>query len=122
MLYETLLQFKMLLVMIYFGVTCGIMLTIKNLMCKTVKQNKVVVILTDVLFCIVSTFVFLYAETTFCYGEFRLFELLSFCLGIFIEQISINNLVEKFLKLIYNLSVKIFCKVKKTKLYKKIFK
>lgn len=122
MLYETLLQSKMLLVMLYFGVTCGILLTAKNLICKTLKQNKVIVILTDILFCVLSTFVFLHARTKFCYGEFRLFELLSFCLGIFIEQISINNLVEKFFKLIYNLFVKIFCKIKKTKLGKKIFK
>lgn len=122
MLYETLLQSKMLFVMLYFGLTCGILLTIKNLICKMVKQNKVVIILTDILFCVLTSFVFLYAKIKFCYGEFRLFEPLSFCLGIFIEQISINNLVEKFFKLIYNLSVKVFCKVKKTKLGKRIFK
>lgn len=122
MLYETLLQSKMLLVMIYFGIISGILLTIKNLICKALKKNKVVIILTDILFCIISSFVFLYAQNKFSYGEFRLFQLLSFLLGVFIEQISINNLVEKILRLIYNLFVKVFCKVKNTKLGKKVFK
>ena len=122
MLYETLLQTKMLFVMLYFGIICGIFLTIKNLICKAMKQNKIIVLTSDIVFCAISTFVFLFAKIMFCYGEFRLFEPLSFCLGIFLEQISINNLVEKILCLIYNIFVKVFGKIKKTKLGKKIFK
>lgn len=122
MLYETLLQGKMFLVLLYFGLVCGIFLTIKKLICKTFKQNKILVIIGDVVFCVIASFVFLIAKNIFCYGEFRLFELLAFSLGIFVEQISINNLVEKILNLFYTLLVKIFCKIKKSKFGSKIFK
>ena len=122
MLYETLLQFQMFLVLLYFGIVCGILLTIKKLLCKVFKQNKIVVFVSDILFCIVASFVFLFTEIKFCYGEFRLFELLSFGIGIFVEQISINNLVEKIFCLIYNVGVKVFGKIKNTKLGKRIFK
>ena len=122
MLYETLLQGKMLLCFLYFGILCGIVLSIKKLLDKTFKQNKFVIVLTDILIMVFATFIFLYAKIKYCYGEFRIYMPLSFCLGIYLQQISINNLVEKFLKIVYNLFVKLFCKLKKTKLFGKILK
>ena len=122
MLFETLLQGKMFLVMLYFGIICGIIFSAKRLFDGIFKQNKAVVIITDILFMAVTSIIFVFAKIKFCYGEFRLFELLSFCLGIFLEQISLNNFVEKFLKLCYNLFKGMFCKLKNTKLFGKILK
>lgn len=122
MLYETLLQGKMLLCFLYFGILCGIILSIKKLLDRSFKQNKVIIIVTDILIMVFATFTFLYAKIKYCYGEFRFYMPLSFCLGIYLQQISINNLVEKILNMIYNFIVKIFCKLKKTKLLGKILK
>ena len=122
MLYETLLQSKMFLVLLYFGIVCGILLTIKNMICNLFKQNKIALIASDILFCIASTFVFVFAKITFCYGQFRIFELIAFIIGILIQQFSLNKIVEKFLHLLYTLLERLFCKLKNTKFGKKIFK
>ena len=122
MLYETLLQGKMFLCLLYFGIVCGIFLTAKKLCEKTFKNKKNVVIIFDILFMLVFSAIFIFAKTKFCYGEFRLYEVVAFVLGIWLQQISLNNLVEKFFKMSYTLLVKIFCKLKKTKLFGKIFK
>ncbi len=122
MLYSTLLQGKMFLVMIYFGILCGIALTAKKIGDRFTKNNKIFVTITDVAFWMLCSIVFIFVKITFCYGEFRLFELLAFSLGILLEQISLNNLVEKVLKVLYNLSCKIFCNLKKLKFFGKIFK
>ena len=122
MLYETLLQGKMFLMMLYFGIVCGILLTIKNMICNLLKQNKIVIIASDILFCLVSTFVFVFAKIAFCYGQFRIFELIAFVLGITIQQISLNKIVEKIFHLLYTLLERLFCKLKNSKFGKKIFK
>ena len=122
MLYSTLLQGQMFLAMLYFGLLCGIVLTVKKLIDRITKKNKYFIVLTDILFVAICSLVFLLAKIKFCYGEFRLFEIISFCLGIFLEQISINNLVEKILKLLYNFFVKVFLKIKKFKIFKRLSK
>ena len=122
MLFETLLQGKIFLCCLYFGILCGIVLGIKNLVDLTFKKNKFVLIITDIAFLSISAILFVICINVFNFGEFRLFELLAFALGIVIEQKTINNLVEKFLILIYNFFTKILCKLKQTKLFAKIFK
>ena len=122
MLYETLLQGSMFLCLLYFGILCGIILSAKNLCDKLAKKNRVIVVITDILFMILLSLIFIFAKTKYCYGEFRLFEILAFVIGIFLQQISINNLVEKILKMSYTLLNKSFCKLKKVKLFRKIFK
>ena len=112
MLYETLLQGKLMLCFLYFGILCGIILSIKKLFDKSFKKNKIVIIITDIIIMVFATLIFLYAKIKYCYGEFRVYMPLAFCLGIYLQQISINNLVEKLLKMFYNLIVKIFCKIK----------
>ena len=122
MLYETLLQGKMFLCFLYFGILCGIILSIKKLCDKTFKNNRFVVILTDLIFMIFSSLIFIFAKIKYSYGEFRLYELIGFLIGIFLQQYSLNNLVEKILKMIYTLFVKISIKIKGNKFFNKIFK
>ena len=121
MLYETLLQFQMFLVLLYFGIVCGILLSIKKIVDKTLKNNKIIIV-TDIAFMILTSTIFIFAKIKYCYGQFRIFELIGFCTGIFLQQISINNLVEKFLNMSYTLLVRLFCKLKKIKFFSKILK
>ena len=122
MLYQTLLQGEIFLCALYFGLVCGIALTAKKGFVKLLKNNKIVVIATDILFFLVATFLFLICINLFNYGEFRLYELAGFSLGVFLEQISLNKIVEKTLHLIYNLFVKLITKLKKTKIFGKVLK
>lgn len=122
MLFETLIQGKLLFCFIYFGILCGILLSIKNLLDKTFKNKKLVIILTDLFFVLLSTLIFVYAKIKYNYGEFRIYQVLGFALGIVLQQISLNKLVEKVLIVCYNFTIKIFCKLKQTKIFSKILK
>ena len=122
MLFETLLQGKLLLCFLFFGIVCGIFLSTKNLIDQTFKKRKTVVIITDLMIMLLATLIFVFAKIKYAYGEFRLYQVLGFCIGIFLQQISLNKLVEKILIVCYNFSVKIFCRLKKTKILGKILK
>ena len=122
MLYETLLQGLMFLCFLWFGIVCGFFLTGVKLLEKVFRQNKTMFAIFDVAFMVVFSLLFIFAKTVFCYGEFRIFELLGFCLGIFLEQISLNNLVEKIFNMSYTLFGKVFAKLKNSRIFGKIFK
>ena len=122
MLYETLLQGKIFLCAFYFGLVCGIFLTAKKGIDKLFKNNKVVVIITDILMFIFAALLFLVCINLFNFGEFRLYELVGFALGIVLEQISLNKIVEKTLFLLYNFLVKLIKKLKKIKIFGKVLK
>lgn len=122
MLFETLLQDQIFFCTIYFGIICGIFLTVKNIIDNVFKKNKYVLIITDIIISIIFTALFLICINVFNYGQFRLFEVFGFMLGVIIEQISLNKIVEKFLKIIYNIFIKVFYKLKKTKIFQKIIK
>ena len=122
MIFETLLQGKIFLCFVFFGAICGMIFSAKKLIDKSLKKRKFVVVTTDILFMILFSVIFIFAKTMFAFGEFRLYMLIAFATGSIWEQISLDFLVEKFLKMSYNLSVKIFCRLKKTKLFGKILK
>jgi len=122
MLFETLLQGKLLFCFLYFGILCGIFLSVKKILDKTLKKRKLVIILTDLFFMLLSTLIFVYAKIKYAYGEFRLYQVVGYCLGIFLQQISLNKIVEKILIVCYNFVVRGFCNLKKTKLFSKILK
>lgn len=122
MLYETLLQSKIFLCLAYFGIISGIFLSAFNIVNKATKNNKFVIITNDIIFCCIASMLFLFAITKFNYGEFRIYELIGFSFGIIIQQISLNKIVEKILHWVYNVFVKVFCKLKKTKMFIKILK
>ena len=78
------------------------------------------ILITDILFFITSTFLFVFAENLFNYGEFRLYLLLAFVLGATIEHFSVGFLVEKFFIIIYNLINRVIYLLKNK--FKKVFK
>ena len=121
MFFETLLQSKIFLCTMYFGILGGICLTAIKMLQK-VFSKKVFVIVGDILLSLVFAVLFLSCINIFNFGCFRLYELIGFVLGIVLEQISLNNLVEKFLNLIYTLTRKFCQRLKKSKIFGKIVK
>ncbi len=119
MLYETLLQGAIFLTLFYFGLFCGVFFEVKKMLDKMFKHWTLILI-TDILFFIISAFLFVFAENLFNYGEFRLYLLLAFVLGAFIEHFSVGFLVEKFFIIIYNLINRVIYLLKNK--FKKVFK
>lgn len=102
MLYETLLQGQIFLCVLYFGLIAGIIFEAKNLVEKSLSQNKVVCFVLDLAFMCLASLLFIIAKNVANFGEFRLYLLVSFILGIVLEHITIGFLVEKFFLLVYN--------------------
>lgn len=123
MLYETLFQSQIFFMMLYFGMICGIIFEAKNLIRHALFDNKIISFVADFAFMCVSALIFVYSKNLLNFGEFRIYLLLAFVLGIIIEHISIGFLVEKLFYLMYNKSRKlyrrIFCKKTKSKFRKK---
>ena len=121
MLYETLLHGHIFCSMLYFGLISGIILEIKLLVDKSFK-NKIITIILDVLLGVIFAFIFVKSMNIYNYGEFRLYLLIAYCFGIVILHKTIGFLVEKLIKLLYNLCIKILKKLKKVKVFSKIFR
>ena len=122
MLYETLLQGKIFLFTFYFGIVASLFFETKFLLLKPLKGNKIFNIIFEILAMIFSAFIFWYCILKYNYGIFRLYELVGFCLGIAAEYFSLHKLLEKNLNLIYNLTRKLFEKIKKIRFFRKIVK
>ena len=116
MLHETLLQGQVFLCMLYFGLWCGILFELKNIIEKTFFNNKIICVILDTCFVAISSVIFVLGKNIVNFGEFRFFLLLSFCFGAILEHFSIGFLVEKLFNLIYTNIVKFFklliCKIK----------
>lgn len=122
MLYETLLQQKILLCTIYFGIVSGLVFDVQFFLSKIFGNKKILNVIFEILFCVISAFLFFVCIQKFNFGVFRLFELVGFCLGFLIERFSVHKLLEKNFELIYNFFGKVFAKLKKSRLFAKIFK
>lgn len=126
MLYETLYQGQIFLVMLYFGLLTGVFFEGKNLVERAFSKNKTICVVLDTLFMVLSALIFIYAKNLANYGEFRIYLLLAFGLGIVLEHISIGFLVEKFFVGVYNITKKIgrkiFCHKPKSKFMQKLLK
>lgn len=122
MLYETLLQGKIFLCCAYFGILASFVFEIKFLLAKLVANNKVFDAIFEALAMVCCTLIFWFCISKYNFGTFRLFEIVGFCIGFAFERLSLHKLLEKNLQLIYTLSERLSSKLKKTKLFGKIFK
>ena len=112
MLYETILQSNIFLVMLYYGIWSGIIFEAKNLIEKSFKDNKNVCIVLDTAYMIICSLIFVKGKNMSNYGEMRMYLLIAFFVGIILEHISIGFLVEKIFMFVYNSVVKVFAKLK----------
>ena len=126
MLYETLYQGQIFLAVLYFGLIAGVVFEGKNLIQNAFNKNKIVCLVLDTAFMTLSALLFICAKNLANYGEFRLYLLIAFVLGIMLEHISIGFLVEKFFVSVYNISRKIGRKIScykpKSKFMQKLLK
>lgn len=126
MLYETLYQGQIFLVVLYFGLLAGIVFEAKNIVENAFGKNKIICAVLDTAFMLVSSLLFIFAKNLANYGEFRIYLLIAFVLGIILEHISIGFLVEKFFVGVYNITKKIgrkiFCYKPKSKFMQKLLK
>ena len=121
MLFETLKQSYIFLGCIYFGIILGIFYDITKFIVKLLKNNKVVQFIFDIIFSVFFVLMFFVCLNIVNFGEFRFFVLISYILGFVIEQKSLGFLVDFCFQKIYNFLRKIFIKLSKTKLFKKVF-
>lgn len=126
MLYETLYQSQIFFMMLYFGIIGGVLFEVKNLIRHIFFDNKIISFVVDSVFMFLCAIIFVYAKNLLNFGEFRLYLLLAFVIGIVLEHFSIGFLVEKLFFLMYNKSIKlyrrIFCVQPKSKFWQKILK
>lgn len=126
MLYETLLQGQIFLCVLYFGLIGGVVFEAKNLIEKSLSQNKIVCFVLDMIYMIFCAGLFAFSKNIANFGEFRIYLLISFVLGVLIEHLTIGFLVEKFFMLLYNgvtkLSRRLFLHKPKSKFMQKLLK
>ena len=126
MLYETLYQGQIFLAVLYFGLIAGVVFEGKNLIQNAFNKNKIVCVVLDTAFMAIASLLFIFAKNLANYGEFRLYLLIAFVLGIVLEHISIGFLVEKFFVGVYTIGRKIgrkiFCYKPKSKFMQKLLK
>lgn len=101
MLYETLSQPQIFLLIILFGFLTGFIFDLLNLLKNVIKIkffNNFILFLGVFL----SIFIFYLINLNLNYGEFRFYVLFSFALAFTIERILLGNLVAQSLKKCYN--------------------
>jgi hypothetical protein len=108
-----------ILFIIGFGI--GIIYEILNTPQK-IKKIFLIQFFSDITFCLVFTIVFLSTINMVNMGEFRLFLLIAYYLGLLIERISLGKLFAKGIKLIYNKTISLWKTFRNSKFGGMIFK
>ncbi|MDD4275586.1 MAG: spore cortex biosynthesis protein YabQ [Clostridia bacterium] len=98
MFFDSLGQIYIFSAFIYAGIICGIIYKILTLL----RKQKVIGVILDLCFCIVSTFAFLFCALITNFGQIRLFMLVGFLIGIFVGVCTLGKTVANFAILIYN--------------------
>ena len=115
------LQMKDFFILFIIGFGIGIVYELLNTTQK-IKKIFVIQFFSDITFCLIFTVVFLYTINIVNMGEFRLFLLIAYCLGLFIERITLGKLFAKGFKLIYNKTISLWKTFSKSKFGRIIFK
>lgn len=104
----------------------GIFLGLAYEACKIVqrltKRNIWIVNTFEFVFCGAASIIFCLKNLTLLNGTIHWWTLLATFIGLALEQISIGFFFTKFYNLLYNISVKIFSKAKRTSFGKKILR
>ena len=102
--------------MIYLGLIVGIVYEITCFICKIAKNNKVVRSFFDVIVVFLAFVLFFLAINTLGNGYFRLFFVVGYALGIYLEKISLGFLVAKICLFVYNNSIKVLTIIRRKKI------
>lgn len=121
MLFQTLLQGKLFLIFLFFGILVGFVFEIVYLFQNIIK-NKIITFFLDLIFGIIISYLFIFIVNMFNYGEFRIYLLLSYFLGFIIERKTVGDLLIKMLKFFCNKFKNLIYYLKSNKFIAKIFK
>lgn len=114
-------QLKDASIMFICGIIIGIIYGILNI-ANFIKSRLYTQIISDIIFSIISVVLYIILINQINSGEIRIYLLLSYILGFFIERITLGKLFAKGYKNVYNYIVKVFKKFTKSKFGRLIFK
>jgi len=120
MLFETLKQSYLFLGSLYFGLISGIIKEIFIFFINLFNKNKIIKFILDLIYMIILSLIFILCLNIVNYGEFRIYLLISFILGYFIERKSLGFLVDFIIKKLYNFINLLVKKINKLKIFKRI--
>lgn len=95
------LQLKDFLILLLIGFGIGLIYGILNITQK-LKRIYILQIIVDIVFCLISTIIFLLVINFINMGEFRLFLLIAYLIGFTIERITLGKIFAKGYKFVYN--------------------
>lgn len=93
---------KALLIFLFAGLISGLFYDVLFIIKFITKHNILVVNVLDFLCVLCSGFLMIYCIFKFEFGDFAIFELISFLFGIVFEQIIVKNLWTSPIKWVYN--------------------
>ena len=115
------LQLKDFTVMLLIGIIIGAIYGILNII-TTINRKLVFQIIIDFITSIIATFTLIITINYINMGQFRVFLVLGYLLGIIIERITLGKLFAKGYKFVYNNIVKSFKKFANSKFGKVVLK
>lgn len=121
MLFQTLLQGKLFLIFLFFGIIIGALYECVFLL-HNIFKNKIIDFFLDLAYGIIVSILFIFITNLFNYGEFRFYLLLSYILGFIILRKTVGYLVRKMIKFVCNKIKHFVLYLKSNKFIAKIFK
>ena len=113
---------KITIIFFMMGMICGIVCDILKTITHLFKNNIIIQITSDFLFSTVSGLLFFSLLNQYFYGQIRLYILIIFLFGIYLEQKTLGKLFAKLYFILYNVGRKIVRKFSSSKFGKIIFK
>ncbi len=104
MLYETLSQPFILLILSSIGLFSGIIFDIKNILIYLLKKNKIIHQILLFFSILILFFIFYFVNLKINYGKIRFFSIFIFFLAFFIERFFVQNFLANKIAKCYNKS------------------
>lgn len=118
---SSILQIRDLAIMFAVGICLGIIYGLINII-NNIHENIITRIICDIFFMIIAVFSYIILVEKINFGSLRLYLIIGYVLGFFIERISLGKLFAKLCKSVYNKLKLIISKFKATKIGKLILK
>ena len=99
---EPIPQWQLFLTFLFLGYISSIFLEVNMLINTLCKNKKIIEIIMDIISILCITITYIFFINILNYGENRMFLLISFILGIFLERKSIGKLFAKLYRKLYN--------------------
>lgn len=113
---------KVILIFLMLGFLSGVLYGICKFINVLFNYNTIILIITDIIFSIISGFSFTNAINFYFFGKIRLYIVVIFLLGLYLERKTLGKLFAKLYFILYNVGRKSMERFSSTKLGKIIFK